>query len=87
MQMTSTRPGDGSDRILWIYTIYHQPKVEPDRPYRVRAFAVENGKSLPGPDLGSAITLAAAREMVPQSADVQYHREAGDAPEIVESWM
>ncbi len=74
-------------RLLAIHTITRRPIDLPGAAFAVRTSYIEPGVVRPGPLLGTADTLPAARALVPPEADCRLPPGPQDDPVIVESWV
>lgn len=73
--------------VMSMFTIYFRPDDFPNVEYLVRRWDIHEGASRPGPILGSAMTLDAARMLIPAQADACVLRQDDDPPTIVETWL
>lgn len=77
------------DRVLRLYTITEgAADAPPGMPFAVREFEV--GPGCASPRLGWvhwAVSLQAARELVPPAASYRWPRDDNDDPVIVETWL
>lgn len=70
-----------------MYTITRQPADLPGAAFAVREHLVRPAGPVVGDLLGTADTIEAARDLVPESAGANLGRSPGDDPVIVETWM
>lgn len=68
-----------------IYTVYERPRDYPNG-FVVRRHVVRPGVSIPAQVVGTAPSLAAARNLIPSGLTRQ-PRDPKDEPQIVESWL
>lgn len=72
--------------VMITYTIHRLPTAGTQ--YGIREYYIIDGeKVIPGPVLAERITLAEARDLVPDDCGLYFPRQPEDEPSIVETWM
>lgn len=74
---------------LFFYVVYFQPELPGDMPWRCREFEIDHATKtdMPLSVIAIAQTHEALLALLPLEADFCFPREAGDQPEVVESWI